>query len=448
MISLLDEVEDEVDFDQNQDNNDEYEDNYPPLPPRPLFHLNPRLEPPTIVHHGGNSQFNNQQQQCSIVGALARRQDLDWEEVNGDNGQQDSDDEDEGDYQQEPVYVAPRPEAPRVLRSATIAAATLLDCNHDAPLAEEEVVVAVPPPSALCLACAKVNLHDAVDEQHRQLLDAYNESVENLSRLRAYLAKHPEQDGSSVYVHLCEEAVILQSDAELRYLRTSNAYQAIDPVSGLRDAYVHKPIPPAVRKSHRAKIIKGKTVGPGRDEHGKWPMSELVGEWIEAALKEEKDQRFPVDAVFPLQGDADLLPGQSTLSEFLRDLEGTCAMHNIPHNGKMAVLDWIARHVPGLRTGTRVSKAGNNVHDFYKYLLTDWRHAPIDACPNNCMLYVGENRWKIKCPCGEYRFSKCCNNGKCTQGGIDCDPFETPTHSQRSSYQVVMYRYYLSTCRL
>ncbi len=407
---------------EDLDNND-YEDG-----PNDLFHMNPRPEPPSSV-----VVDDLQQPICAIVGALARQQDLDWEDA---NGQEDYDDN--LSQEEEPTYVEPRTDTTRVLRSATIAASVSLSCDMPAAIPETPP----PPAAANALECSKVNLNDAVDEEHRQLLDAYNESVENLSRLRSYLAKHPEQDCQSVYVHLCEEAVILQNHAELRYLRTCDAYQAINLSSGLRHSYVHKPVPPAAVKSHQAKVIKGKTVVKGKDGSGKWPMNEQVGEWILAALKEEKDQRFPEDAKFPLLGDGDLLPGQSTLSEFLRDLEGTCALSNIPHNGKLAILDWLHRHVPELRTGTRVSKAGNNVHDFYKYLMTDWRHVLVDACPNNCMLYVGEHRWDIKCPCGEYRFSKCGNNGKCTQGGVDCNPYETPTHNQRSSFQVVMYRYY------
>jgi hypothetical protein len=234
---------------------------------------------------------------------------------------------------------------------------------------------------------------------------------------------------------MCEEAVILQRQVELNYLADCDAYQALDENLRSRHSYVCPEVPAGLLRAHRRKITKGKTVIDGKDENGKWPVADIVGEWILDAVKEEKDQRYPLDA------DEPILPGSATtVKSFLRDLDGACAIHNIPHNGKIAILEWLNRGVPEIRTGIRVSKAGRNVHDCEKYLRKDWRDVSVDACPNNCILFIGEHRWKIKCPCGEYRYSKCCNNNNCTAGGIDCDPFETPTHNQRSSYSVLKYR--------
>jgi hypothetical protein len=367
---------------------------------------------------------------CALTRSLVIQRDDEWCDENNENESVCS-----GHASVEPEYVEPRVLRSSKLHSAQIAANVPKNgtCVRDAaieqfPLPETEFV------------WKAVDLKNAVDEEHRELLLAYNDSVKNLTKLQLYMSKQPLLSRSNVYLYFCEEAVMLQREVELRYLRNCEAYQAIDPDTMQRHGYICQAIPPQVLESHNRKIIKGKTVIDGKDENGNWPVTEIVAEWIQDAMREEKDQRFPDDANFPLQGDS-CLNGQSTVKSFIRDFESTCAVHNVPHNGKLALLDCFHRHLPEVRLGIRESKAGNNVHDFNKYLLKDWRDITIDVCPKNCILFVGEHRWKIKCPCGEYRFSKCGNNGKCTKGGLDCSPYDNPSHSLRSSYQSIAYRF-------
>jgi hypothetical protein len=353
-------------------------------------------------------------------------QDLIWDEENHDSDTQQSTNESDVEEELTETDFPRANPTTRNLRSATIAAAQSLSaCNRDdvnEVLAEDESVWKMVP------------LTYSVDDEHRELLKEYNKSVANVTKLRKYL-QDKTFDNKSLYLHMLEEAVILQRQVELDYLTNCDAYQAMNADLTSRHSYICRPFSEELLRAHRKKITKGMTVVDGKGDDGKWPVAEIVGEWIEDALKEEKDQRLPHDAEEPI------LPGSTTtIKSFLRDLDSTCAVYNIPHNGKIALLEWLNKGAPQVRTGIRVSKAGRNVHDCEKYLLKDWRDVSVDACPKNCILFIGENRWKIKCPCGEYRFSPCCNNSNCKTGGINCDPFETPTHNQRSSYSVLKYR--------
>lgn len=327
----------------------------------------------------------------------------------------------------------------RVLRSAAIAAsaANKESCQrHNTEVVDKETEQ-----QEQQNAWETVPLDNAVDLTHRRILVAYNERVKNLIKLKSYLAKE-SYEGGVLYLYLLEEEIIRQRQVELDYLSTADAYQALDSSLSFRHRYVCQPIDPDLLKAHKRKIIKGTTVIAGKDEHGKWPLAEIVGEWIQDALKGESDQRLPHDANDPVYCDASKPEGWISVKSFLRHYDSTCSVHNISHTAKLAVLESVQRICPRLRLGLRLSTAGNIVHDYSKYLIKDWRDVTIDVCPHNCILYIGDNRWKIKCPppCGEYRFSACCNNGNCKAGGIDCDPFQTPTHSVRSAYNILKYR--------
>lgn len=360
---------------------------------------------------------------CALSLANARRRDDEWKDTHSTE----EDDEDEV-IQESRIVEHP---SKRQLRSATLAAnfssVTVADTVHQ---------VQVPPNT---FRCEKELLTSAIDEEHLELLQAYNQSVANLAKLRSHLIKIPHESGG-LYLHLCEEAVLLQREAELKYLSTCDAYLAQE---GRQSTYNCQPIDAEVRRVHKCKIIKGNVVIIGKDENGKWPRTELVDGWIQMALKGEKDQTFPADADFAILGDDDF-QGGSTVKKFLRDLDGTCAVNNIGYSGLEAFLSCLHRHAPSFRCGLRKSKKGDGlVQGFRDYLVKDWRDVTIDVCPNNCILYVGEHGKAIMCPkedCGEYRFSKCSNNGKCKNGGVNCDPFKTPTHNQRSSYQIIKYR--------
>lgn len=394
-------IEDDGFDDNNNDNNNE---GYEEVEPNAL----------TFVQE---TEQETHDTQCLLRIAMARQRDSEWDDENG-----------EGESSADDPVPEPQIVATRVLRSSASAAASAI---HPAPSQERQT------PDAMFLAFPKIPEKFAVDEEHLSLLLSYNQSVDNLRKLKHYLESHMS-DSRSLLLHLCEEAVLLDKEAELNYLATCEVYQAA--LGPSNNAYVCEPISVDVQRAHRSKIVKGKTVVQGKDENGKWPMSEIVGEWIVLAHKGEKDQFFPEDADYAVQGD---LPptDENTLKAFLRDLNDTCAVNNIPHTGVIAFLDCLRRHAPDVRTGVRPSKRGEGmVHDFNKYLIKDWRDVSIDACPNHCILYVGKYRWAIRCPCGEYRYSKCTNNGKCKEGGINCDPFKTPSHNQRSSYLLVKYR--------
>lgn len=426
------------DFDFHaDDNNDEYDE------PEGGQYFENKEEDSTLVPliNETNDGGSKESIETRDVSALVSRQDSDWNDRNLEDSMSNDEPVDVLEEQQpveEEEVEQPRNISTRVLRSAVIAAS--VPSNGTCDRAESDIIASNLAQEENRSVWELVALNCSVDAEHRQLLIEYNHSVANLAKLRHYLRTN-SHESQSLYLHMCEDAVILQRQAELLYLSTAEAYQALDASMLTRDAYVCKPIPVDLLKAHNRKVVKGTTVIDGKDDNGKWPVAEIVGEWIEDALKGEKDQRLPYDANYPVHGDV-LNPeeGVSTVKAFLRDFDSTCAVNNMSHKAKLGLLDTLHRNIPSLRLGIRASLAGNNVHDYSKYMLKDWRDVTVDVCPSHCALFIGENRWKIKCPCGEYRYSKCGNNGNCKKGGIDCDPFETPTHNARSSFNVLKYR--------
>jgi hypothetical protein len=318
--------------------------------------------------------------------------------------------------------------------------APTLDLRRSGRLSDKallsEPVVVVPkkkkkPDDVIHPVWGRADVSQAVDGAHKLLLEDFNEKVNTLQKLQLYLSKNPDEMRDA-FVYLCEDEIILSREEEWEYLQTCDAYQ--------NHEYEYVPIPEDFLAVHRRKVIKGAAVVIGKDENGQWPCTDLVAKWIVDALRVEEDQWFPHDADYPVQGDLPLQPGQCTVKTLLRELSGVWAKNNTPHSHTLDILNVLDRNIPGLRLGIRKSKTEKNIHDIKKYLVKDYRDVRIDVCPNNCILFIGDHAEAIRCPCGEYRFSKCGNNGKCKKGGVNCSPFLTPTHNQRSSFQEIHYR--------
>ncbi len=128
----------------------------------------------------------------------------------------------------------------------------------------------------------------------------------------------------------------------------------------------------------------------------------------------------------------------ATIADLVSKLKDLGAVHNFPRVALVNILttlkDMTDLNLPFKVNGT----TGKLVPVIDDYVETDVRNNTIDACINECMLYIGEHRTDIHCTrCFLPRYTKC-HFGKCSDE--NCSPFINTSHTYRSANQVVIYR--------
>ncbi len=168
----------------------------------------------------------------------------------------------------------------------------------------------------------------------------------------------------------------------------------------------------------------------------RWPMSEEVKAFVEIACDESfaaPKRQIPDTLLNPAPSKK-----TATIADLVSKLKDLGAVHNFPRVALVNILttlkDMTDLNLPFKVNGT----TGKLVPVIDDYVETDVRNNTIDACINECMLYIGEHRTDIHCTrCFLPRYTKC-HFGKCSDE--NCSPFINTSHTYRSANQVVIYR--------
>jgi hypothetical protein len=176
-----------------------------------------------------------------------------------------------------------------------------------------------------------------------------------------------------------------------------------------------------------------------------FPVTPLVAHFIDVANSEFCALEYPLDYHYPL--DSTICHATETdfktKAEFCEALKAICSFYSIEKAGMDAFLQLLRVFLPKLNLPcTTVKTTGNVVWHPEKYLLIDKRRIVVDACVNQCILYVGEYETDIFCPvCYSPRFTPC-NYGGCCKDKEMCNPAINLSHKRqyRTANQVAFYR--------
>lgn len=307
------------------------------------------------------------------------------------------------------------------------------------------------------------NLSEALDDEHRNLLEACAFAEEQLFNARRFIFERQQQSAMDDYVNevegnfyiaLLEEAVRVAHEREWECFRNAPYWRlgrddrarrkAADStcscgVSHSGAGHGDRCVVCAPANKGRVLVVTGNTVARERGENEPWSLVEEVAAWISAATKEESPNPFADKFSVPLNP-----PGKSskptTLSDFVKVVQDIGSIHNIPKVGMLSFWKALHEHTD-LNTPFRVNpKTGNLISTIRDYEKEDIRDNTVDACINECILYVSDLATDIFCPkCNTPRYNKCNFGGVCKYGE-ECSPFVNPSHKYRAAHQVMIYR--------